>query len=163
MSLSKQRTIQHRPGRSPGRRWILRGGYGVHDRLSGQQSGLLGLSEDLQGKCMPGARRCAAVVIQAPTQLALSPVLLRQCPQSPGNTGCGGWAALLVRHHRKLLPLAPQPQHGFHEVVAVGTKYPTGPQDQMPGTGISQHLLASQLAGPVHTGRTRGVTFPVGR
>ncbi|EEF23376.1 conserved hypothetical protein, partial [Ricinus communis] len=64
-----------------------------------------------------------------------------------------GRRAELVVDHAKLFALAPQPQHGFHEVVAVPAKYPAHPQHDVFWPQRRQLLFTGEFRGAVDRGR----------
>src|SRR5690606_23128766 len=103
----QQRTIQYRPGRSLGGGWILRSADSMHHRLTSQKTGLLSLLEYFLSESMPGTGGRTAVVVGTPAQRTFLLIPLSQPPECFRNAGRRRGAALLVRHHRKFLPLAP--------------------------------------------------------
>ena len=79
-----------------------------------------------------------------------------------GDVACVGGRAVLVGNDAEGVAFASEPQHGFHEVVAVFAKHPCGAQNDGARAGGERGGFAVQLGLPVHALRGGGVGFAVG-
>ena len=79
-----------------------------------------------------------------------------------GDVACVGGRAELVGNDAERVAFASEPQHGFHEVVAVFAKHPCSAQDDGARAGGERGGFAVQLGLPVHALRGGGVGFAVG-
>ena len=111
---------------------------------------------DGQGEVIPRADAFVAEVVDAGHDAVADGGVDGAC-----QVACVGGGAYLVEHHAQRLALAPQAEHGLHEVVAVFGVKPGGADDHRAGAAAHHLLFARQLGAPVDGVRARLVVLGV--
>ena len=88
--------------------------------------------------------------------------LFRHSNQRRRDVASVSRAAKLVGNHAQRVAACAQAKHGFHEIIAVFAKHPSGSQDDVARAGCLNGLFASQFAFAVSALRCDWVGFAVG-